>query len=82
MKKGFVIEQKDGAFKVYLDGDEVMGFDLALVKCDNITLANKIAELLNDAICLQGYKSELHDLNDKHQYIGTPFQWIAEGRWD
>ena len=76
-----VLEQRDGIISCYKATDEdkelIFTYNAEVAKkADNIALANHLAELLHDCICLQNTTCELHDLNDTKMYFGTAFEYL------
>ena len=79
------ITQQDGFIKIIRNGEYEQGYDLNKVverikegEMSAISLANWIAEMLNDSLNCKSVTATLKDLNDTSSYRGTYFENIDQ----
>ena len=82
-KQNIKITQEDGFVKIHRNGEYEQGYDLNRVvekikdgTMTNVSLANWMAELINDALNCTKVSSALTDLNDTKTYRGTYFEGL------
>lgn len=77
------ITQENGFIKIYRNDEYEQGYDLNWTvdaikegKMSNVSLANWIAEIINDSLNCKTASSMVQDLNDTRSYRGTYFESI------